>query len=82
MVLGLEFYTKDPYSVVEAVKKILFPDLQLYVGCELDPLVRRWDAVLVGWELTSFVEKSFLIANQDISPITIWEAVAKRMEDW
>ena len=41
MVLGLEFYTKDPYSVVEAVKKNLFPDLQLYVGCELDPLVRR-----------------------------------------
>ena len=54
MVLALAFYTKNPDGVGDVVNIFLLPDLSPLEGLEAALLMRHWDEVLGGGNLTSF----------------------------
>ena len=82
LVLGLKFYSEDPYGVGDAINVFLFPDLSPSAGSEAALLARKWDAILGGDALTSFADTSLLLAKQRVKPVTSWEAAEKQLEAW
>ena len=46
MVMVLEFHTKYPNGVVDALNVLLFPDLSPFEGLEVAILTWKWDAIL------------------------------------
>ena len=72
MVLALAFHTEDPDGVGDALNIFLFPDLSPSEGLEAALLTRKWDAILGGGTLTSFIDTSLLRGKQKIAPILGW----------
>ena len=66
LVLGLAFYYEDPDSVGNAINVFLFPDLPPLASSEAELLTRRWGAILGGGALTSFADRSLLLAKQRV----------------
>ena len=64
LVLDLEFYSKDPDGVIDAINVFLFLDLYPLARSEAALIVRRWGAILGGGALTYFADTSLLLANQ------------------
>ena len=69
MVMGLAFHIEDPDGVGDALNIFLFPELSPSSGLEAALLTRKWDAILGGGTLTSFVETSLLMGKQIFAPI-------------
>ena len=44
--------------------------------------MQKWDAILGGGTLTSFVNTSLLMEKQKFAPITGWDEVASQIEAW
>ena len=82
LILGLELYSEEPDSVVDAINVFLFPDLSPSASSEAALLTRMWYAILGGGALTSFVDTSLLIANQRLDSVTRWEAEAPSPHLW
>ena len=56
MVLDLEFYTKDPDGMGDAVNIFLFPDLTPAAESKASLLAHRWEAILEGEAITPFAD--------------------------
>ena len=69
MVVELVFHKKYPNGVGNALSILLFPALYPFAGLEEDPLKRKWDAILGGDTLASFLNTSLLMGNQKVAPI-------------
>ena len=82
MVLDLEFYTKDPDGMENAINIFIFLYLTPAARSKADLLLRCWDTILGGGALTYFADTSILIAIQMVAPITRWEATANQLEAW
>ena len=75
-----EFHNHDSDGVGDALNIFLFPDLSPSAGLEAALLTRKWDAILGGDALTSFVDTSILIGKQKVSPIVGWDEAASQLE--
>ena len=82
MVMALAFSTKYPDGVKNALNIFLFPDLSPLAGLESSLLTRKWDSILVGVTLTSFLHTSLLMGKQKVAPIASWDEAASHMEAW
>ena len=66
IVLGLDFYSKDPYGVGDTIDVFLFPDLYPSVSSEAALLTRRWDTILCRGAFIYFADTSLLISKQRV----------------
>ena len=72
IIIVLDFHTKNSDGVGGALNIFLFPNLSPSEELEAALLTRKWEAILGGVTLTSFVETSILMGNQKVSPIAGW----------
>ena len=70
MVLALDFYTKDPNGVEDAINVFLLSDLYPFSGSEAAFLNRCWDVVLGENTFTSFSDTGTILEIQKVVPIT------------
>ena len=82
LILGLACSSKDPDGVGDAINVFLFPDLYPLASSEAALLARRWDSILGGRSLTSFLETSLLLVRQRVEPVTRLETAEKQLEAW
>ena len=82
MVLDLALYTEYPDGMGGAVNIFIFLDLTPAAVSKAALLTRRWDDILGGGALMSFVDTSLLMEKQKVTPIMGWEAAAKQLETW
>ena len=80
--LELHFFTEDPDCFNDTVNIFQFHDLSLSAGSEVSIINRRWDNMLDSNTLTSYVDAVSLMKQQRISPIVVWEAESKMLEQW
>ena len=76
MVMALDFHTKDPYEVGDALNIFLFTDLSPSAGSEAALLMRKWDAILGSGTLNFFADTSMLMENHKVAPIAGWDESA------
>ena len=82
MVVALAFHTKDPDRVGDTLNIFLFPDLSPSAGSEAALLTRKWDVILGGGTLTSFVDTILLMGEQKVAPIAEWDEAESQIEAW
>ena len=63
LILGLAFYSEEPYVMGDTINVFLFPNMLPLAGSEAALLARRWYTILVGGALTSFTDTSFLLTK-------------------
>ena len=80
MVVALAFHTKDPDGVEETLKIFLFPDLYPSTGSEAALFTRKWDVILGGGTLNSFLDMSLLMGKQKVAPIAGWDEEGSQIE--
>ena len=68
ILLGLHFYTKDPYCVNDTVNIFQLPDLSLSAGSEASMVTRIWDTAMDANTLTSYTDVSALMKQHRTPP--------------
>ena len=82
MVMEIAFHTENPDRVGDALNIFIFPDLSSLAGSEVALLTQKWDAILGGVTLTSFVETSMLTGKKKVAPIAGWDEASSQLEAW
>ena len=82
LLLGINFFTKDPECVNNTVNIFQFPDHFLSVGSEASMVTQIWDTALDVNTLTSYADAAALMEQKRIPPIVSWEAAENMLDQW